>query len=975
MIDHLKQAIYAYTDAVRDDPGNATCLGDLGIALFRHFEQLGDVNDINKAVSVEEAAVHLTLDDSSEKPARLNNLGNYLRARFKQLGDLSDLNESIMKLEDAVCLTPNGHPDKPTYLHNLGISLQIRFKQLGDLSDLNEGTVKLEDADAVRLTPNGHPDKPCRLHNLSNPLRARFHQLGNLSDLNESIVKLKDAFGLTPDGHPEKLSMLESLGNSLLDRFKHLGDLSDLNEGIMKLEDAVCLTPDGHPDKPAHLQNLGNSLLARFKRFDDLSDLNEGMMKLEDAFHLTPDGHPDKPSSLNNLVNSLYTRFQRLGDLSDLTESISMCRAAVCLTPDGHPNKPGWLYNLSKTLLTLFNRLGDLSNLNESISKVRDAVFLTPDGHPDKPLMLITLGDILFHRFGQSQNHNDLEEMILQYTAAALSSTGSAGVRIGAASRWSLNAKAIQHPSLLEAYNVSLNLLPEIAWLGLSINDRHYEIRDAGLVVMDAASVAISSGQPEKAVEWLEQGRSIIWGQLLNLRTPGDALKEKFPELAKEFTILSTQLEESTTRQSDEQLLNSVSLGSISSIAHRAHENAHKRDLLLKRIRELEGFQRFLLPKIISELSPAAQKGPVVFLNVSTSSCDALALLPGLADEVIHVPLPELTPDHVKTLKQSFERLLPYMGRGDFERLHGQREGGSAGLENDFSQILSDLWVRLVKPVLNALAIMTPTKSNLPRIWWCPTGTLTSLPVHAAGLYGKDDAVGSKLSDFAVSSYTPSLAALIQGFRPASHSEQGLLAVAQPSAIGQSHIPGTKDEIKRIQECARGKIPMCSLVEHEATVARVEEGMTKSSLVHFACHGIQDVDTPTESALLLAGSSRLTLKRTIQLSLPHADLAFLSACQTATGDKQLQEESVHLAAGMLLAGYRGVIATMWSIQDNDAPQVAADVYEHLFKTSPPDPTRAAEALHLAMINLRERTDSKGNKTSFFRWVPFIHLGV
>ncbi|KAJ7898481.1 CHAT domain-containing protein [Mycena leptocephala] len=258
-------------------------------------------------------------------------------------------------------------------------------------------------------------------------------------------------------------------------------------------------------------------------------------------------------------------------------------------------------------------------------------------------------------------------------------------------------------------------------------------------------------------------------------------------------------------------------------------------------------------------------------------------------------------------------------------------------------------------------------------IW---VGPLIFLPIHAAGLYGKEDFFGSKLSDYVISSYTPSLAALIQGFRPTPQPVQGmqLLAIAQSFADGQSLIPGTRDEIKRIQECARGKIPVCSLVEHEATVARVEEGMAKSSLVHFACHGIQDMHTPTESALLLAGSSRLTLKRIIQLSLPHADLAFLSACQTATGDRKLVE-SVHLAAGMLLAGYRGVIATMWSIMDNDAPQVAEDVYEHLFKTSPPDPTRAAEALHLAVRNLRERSDSEGKKKSFFDWVPFIHVGV
>jgi CHAT domain-containing protein len=72
----------------------------------------------------------------------------------------------------------------------------------------------------------------------------------------------------------------------------------------------------------------------------------------------------------------------------------------------------------------------------------------------------------------------------------------------------------------------------------------------------------------------------------------------------------------------------------------------------------------------------------------------------------------------------------------------------------------------------------------------------------------------------------------------------------------------------------------------------------------------------------------------IQLSLPQADFAFLSACQTATGAKDLQEEAVHLAAGMLLAGYRSVVATMWTIMDNDAPRVAGDLYEHLFQISP-----------------------------------------
>jgi CHAT domain-containing protein len=224
-----------------------------------------------------------------------------------------------------------------------------------------------------------------------------------------------------------------------------------------------------------------------------------------------------------------------------------------------------------------------------------------------------------------------------------------------------------------------------------------------------------------------------------------------------------------------------------------------------------------------------------------------------------------------------------------------------------------------------------------------------------------------------ISSYTPSLTALIEGFRPhfESHNTQQLLAVAHPGGPGRNHIPGTKEEITHIQRLADGKLAILRLDEHMATLENVTRGMRESQWVHFACHGTQNVYQPTESALLLANSS-LTLSSIIQLALPHTDFAFLSACQTATGDTNLAEESVHLAAGMLLAGYRGIIATMWTIRDDDAPKVASDVYEHLFKDSPPDSTHAAEALHLAIRKLRERS---GGKKSFFHWVPFIHVGV
>jgi len=146
--------------------------------------------------------------------------------------------------------------------------------------------------------------------------------------------------------------------------------------------------------------------------------------------------------------------------------------------------------------------------------------------------------------------------------------------------------------------------------------------------------------------------------------------------------------------------------------------------------------------------------------------------------------------------------------------------------------------------------------------------------------------------------------------------------------------------------------------------------MAECSWIHLACHGIQDAVNPTDSAFVLI-DNQLTLKEIMKQSFSHTEFAFLSACQTATGDSKLPEEAIHLAAGMLIAGYSSVVATMWSIQDDDAPIVAEKFYKYLMENAGGDSGRAAYALHEAVAHLAEiRGEDK-----FMRWAPFIHLGI
>ena len=105
-------------------------------------------------------------------------------------------------------------------------------------------------------------------------------------------------------------------------------------------------------------------------------------------------------------------------------------------------------------------------------------------------------------------------------------------------------------------------------------------------------------------------------------------------------------------------------------------------------------------------------------------------------------------------------------------------------------------------------------------------------------------------------------------------------------------------------------------------------------------------------------------------SLPNARIAFLSACETATGQENLPDEAVHLAAGMLAAGFKSVIGTMWAISDSAAPIVAERFYARLLKDGKVEDGKAAGALHYAVEDLRKRDPS-----DFMAWVPFIHIGV
>ena len=134
---------------------------------------------------------------------------------------------------------------------------------------------------------------------------------------------------------------------------------------------------------------------------------------------------------------------------------------------------------------------------------------------------------------------------IFYSSSAARSPSAPSHDRLQASQLWIRGVRLLKHGSqaFLDAYKVAIDLLPRLAWMGLSLCDRCHQLFQAADGARDAAAAALELHRPDLAVEWLEQGRSIVWSQLSQLRTPVDDLRTVYPELAAQFERVSHELE------------------------------------------------------------------------------------------------------------------------------------------------------------------------------------------------------------------------------------------------------------------------------------------------------------------------------------------------------------------------------------------------------------------------------------------------
>lgn len=989
----LDRAIVAGREAVRvskTHPYRINFLSNLGSTLEARFARTREYGDIDEAVSYCRMAVDLGPRDPA---GYLLNLSTALRARYRVHRDSSDIDEAVLVAQRAV-----REDARPKYVASYGSIRMDRFKETMDGADIDAAVEALQLAASDRTEED--PYRAAYCSDLGNALQLRFEAKGQIGDLNRAIAVGETAVEEAQAKHIRAMYQA-NLAAAFNLRLAQLGALSDANRAIDACRDALAAFPPGKIDRPAVLSNLGAALHARFRRSGSLPDIYEAISCLEEAVENATDVHGARPRYLSNLSYALRTRYSRMHLPFDLEGAVARGREAVRETVEAGPDKARYLANAAGALAERSELNADKADLVEGIEFLVAAEKMCAAGSSDHAIYTNNLGQgyvTLFRRFGDAEAGRLAAG---RFRKAADMPAAPPWVRVSAGR--SHGALAVKNRSWREAadgFGRAVEHLGLVTPMHVDRPDQESFLKQYQGLACDAAAAALQSGDPERALTLLEQGRGVMFSQALDLGMER-RLRRTHAGLADEMERLRRaangydvdpfeirRLEDPGGPCLGRSILAAVGelRGRKTTIHPTPSENLTE---TLAKIRDVPGFERFLLPPDIADLLPAAAEGPIVLLNVSEIRSDALILsIVGVST----VPLPALTPSRVR------DRALQFLAAID-EVTDGRRIEG----EGQIVTILEWLWDSVTGPVLEAALGGEPRpvgkKDAWPRLWWCPSGLLSLLPLHAAGHHEtRNDQNPLCVVDRVVSSYTPTVRALLQARRAPStvdgrahghghgrgHGRGAAadgkvrLVVAMPCTPAASTLGGVAEETLQIRQLfpeqvdviAGDSLPGQPIPPPTSAATRqaVLDALPRARWAHFACHAASDLANPSASRLLLTDhqESPLTVQDIAGLYLDHVDLAFLSACSTAQGGFDLADEVIHLASAFQLAGYRHVIGTLWPVGEQTALRVAAHVYESLRINGVDD---ASFAVHRVS---RERRNARPDRPS--TWASHVHAG-
>ncbi|WDZ83950.1 CHAT domain-containing protein [Micromonospora cathayae] len=935
-----------------------------------------DSGDESLLVRAESMARNLLVADPSRVDV-LVALSTVLVLRGRT-SDPACLDAAVATAEKATAVTTPGDPWWPYVNAQLAFVAGVRFEHRREVSDLS---VARRHADvAVAAVGEGDPGRTDVLIRCVNVYRLGFERFGRLADIDTAVGLSREIQRSADPDHA--LTARQLLAHCLVMRFIRTGGPSDIDEAIEHCRRGLATMPDRHVDRAALNGVLVIALLQRWVSVDgDDADLHEAVQVSRRVVADLPNIGMVRAQLLATHGILLVVHSLSSNSSLHLDEAIRSAREAVD-SPTAGTQRAGHLISLAHSLLIRARMSSDPAGVSDAVTTGMAALTGFSPGHPDRARALNVLGTALRVRYLIGHDPADLDAAVGMWRSSSASRVGAIQIRMTAARSWAQAAAEADDAELaLEAYGRAVGLLPLLAWRGLDRAVQENRLAAVTGLAGDAAAWAVAAGRPERAVELLEQGRQVLWSQALQTRSDLSELAAVAPALADELDRARRELDGAEASQLVElpagpgwdvgrDLLTSALGGPYRA---ETEDAGHRRRLaerwedLVAEARRQPGFENFLHPPSFATLQPATAGGAAVLVNTSRWRSDAIVVT---ADEVRAVPLPWLSHDMAQQRAAAFLEVQRAVeeGGGPAERV---------ALHQTLVSLQRWLWDTVGESVCAALDdVLGGVPDRRHRVWWCPTGPLTMLPLHAAGRFGARESLAAKrrisIAARCVSSYTPSLSALLRArATPAPSGPPRAFAVGLGTLPGEVPLPAVSDELRAVSSHVPG---LRVLSGRSATVAGVLTALERHSWAHFACHGTQDFKRPSAAALRLVDGRLSVLDLAGRLaarsrSAGGADLAYLSACRTAAGGRDLPDEAIHLTAALQMAGFRHVIGSQWAVSDRVAAQVADDVYAGLKAGGRLDADNAALALDKAIDRVRREHPDRPEL-----WAALVHTG-
>lgn len=938
------------------------CLGEALLALA---EFCSDAEALREGIEVLRAAVAASGEGEGEGEgdysvaACRSALGEALRNLARLDSDPVPLEESVRWHREALVLVPG--PPPPVMLLGLANSLGALYRFTRDARHSDEAMWQYRAA----LTARPTAPSDMRAVILSSLGHVQWNQARNTGDellMDTAVDTLRQS--VTHASRARVSMSLTNLGAALMDRGRRMGNRAWLAEAVTVLRRAVKESLPSAMDRALHLNNLAEALRCWDEFTDDTSSTEEVITLLRAAMAVERGDVEASDLAAVNLGTVLTGRAQADKDPHRADEARRVLEEVVGRLGKRHPARCFALQKLTMACHVAARLAEDRAGatarqaLDRAATAAREALACAPEDDPSHYLcqLLLVMAQLDRETAGEQV---DLAEVVRLARSCAQNPVAHSASRLQASRGWGLaSIRAGDRPEALKGYAYGVGLLPGIAPRDLVRADQEARLSGSDGLASDAAALALDAGDPDRALALLEQGRGVLLGQGLENRADVSRLRALDPARAAEFERIRDEL------SAPPPLSPAQDGHDATALAETRRALARRWNELLAEVRKLPGLENFLHPPSVPELVAAATEGPVVVVNISSYRCDALVVTADAGITV--VPLPGLTLDATMTRAAEFIDGMEtaYGGNGVDE---------AVAMMRTLSGTLGWLWDTIAAPVLGHLGLDAEPAAGTswPRLWWCPTGWLSFLPLHAAGRGAPDS--GTWVMDRAVSSYTPTLRALVRARTGlTAHAPSGSAARPSPLVValadtpGAAPLPGVTREAELLAELFPGAR---LLAGPDATVEAVGGVLEAHPWVHFSCHGVSELLDPSQSGLVLY-DGRLTVSDVATRRPRNPELAMLSACSASRGGIKLSDEVVQLASSFQLAGYPHVIGTLWPIADKLATHLTEAFYtalaEDIARGRPIDP---AVALHHPVRALRDRYAQAPHL-----WAAHIHTG-